>query len=358
MGILDRFRGSWSLVGVTRPWAVGESIYAHLRRHTDAAGKLSELGTALPDEPLQQPGRLNWAPGALDGVFGHHLPQGENGARVEPLSQALERLLEHASAANFAELYELLTQGSSPGVLDALTDSLRAHPKIKPERVHALALVLCLEAPRREAVKLGLALLGMVDADDTELVSTLGAHEELTLFSAVALLNQNRPHAERALWALAKRVEGWGRIQIVERLRETRDPEILDWLLREGFRNSVLDQYLAYTCAVTGQLHLALAADELDEPLLRGASGILHALAVGGPAEDLSDYPHANEAVTAFLEHVKRRPLDLELLTTLDALSQRAELSDALRQSINALRLSPAARSLADAAPSSAGHLH
>lgn len=346
MGILDRFRSKGSLAAVERPWAEGSSIYEHLRRHLDAAGRLTEAGRRLPDESLQEPSKASWAAGALDGVFGHHLPRGENAERVEQLSQALGRLLEKASAASFREVYALTTQDSSLAVLDAVTDALRALPRVKPERVHALAVLLIKEAPRREAVKLGLTLIGIVDADDTELISTLGAHDEFTLFCAVALVNQNRPRVERALWAMAQRVEGWGRIQVVERLHGTRDPEIAGWLLREGFRNSVMDQYLAHTCATAGELHLALAATQLDEPLLRGAAGILRALAMGGPAQDLSDYAHADEAVAAFLEHVQRRPLELELLATLDALSERVELAASLRERVDSLRLTSNARDL------------
>lgn len=338
VGFLDRLRGGWSLDGVERPWDAGGSIFEHLRRHTLPDGKLDEAGAALPDEAQAEPSRLRWAAGALDGVLGHHTNRSTDNERVAELARALAALLARANAANLRELYRLATRDALLGIVDRLTDKLREAQDIKPERVHALGLTLAKEAPHREAVKLGLALIGSIEADDTELILALGAHDEFTLFAAVALVNQNRGHAERALFGLARRVDGWGRIQVVERMAATGEPEIQGWLLREGFRNSVMDEYLAYTAAMAGELHVALAAPTIDDALLRGASGILRALAHGGPAQDLADYPHAAAAVSAFLEHLAQRPLDLELLATLDALSGRKELPSALRERLDIAR--------------------
>lgn len=332
VGFFDRLRGRWSLAGVARPWGEAGSILEHLQRHTTPSGTLDDQGLTLPDEAALEGNRLRWAAGALDGVFGHHVNRSTDNDRVAELAEALVALLARASAENLSELYRLATRDALLGIVDRLTDRLREVNDIRPERVHELGGVLAREAPHREAVKLGLALIGSIEADDTELILALGVHDEFTLFAAVALVNQHREHAERALFGLAQRVDGWGRIQVVERMSATREPDIQGWLLREGFRNSVMDEYLAYTCAMAGELHVALAATEVDEPLLRGASGILRALARGGPAQDLADYPHAEAAVAAFVGHAERHGLDLDLLTTFDALRDRTELSAELRE--------------------------
>ena len=218
-----------------------------------------------------------------------------------------------------------------------MLDSVTVNPKVQPQRAHALGVVLAREAPHREAVKLGLALLGTVQgSDDVELLLQLGTHEEFTLFAAVAL--ENRDDGERALFRLAQRVHGWGRIQVVERLAQTQDQEIQDWMLREGFRNSVMEEYLAYTCAVTGGLHVALSAPAIDSPLLRGAAGLLTALARGGPGRDLADYPHVEATVGAFLRHLEARPLDVELLAALDSLALRDEVPWPMKERLDRLR--------------------
>jgi hypothetical protein len=170
-------------------------------------------------------------------------------------------------------------------------------------------------------VKLGLTLLGLVQGtDDGEVLATLGAPDELALFAIVATLT--RPDlGERDLWTIAQRARGWGRVQAVERLAGTADPEIQSWMLREGFRNEVMDEYHAYTCAVTGRLHAALAVESVDDALLAGAAGILAALVHGGPAEDLRDYEHGPAVSERFLALLEARgEVELEALPAVVAL--------------------------------------
>jgi hypothetical protein len=64
----------------------------------------------------------------------------------------------------------------------------------------------------------------------------------------------------------------------VERLRETTDPDIRSWILREGYRNSIMHEYLAYIAATTGGLLEALRAETVDRRLLTAAGQILQAL--------------------------------------------------------------------------------
>jgi hypothetical protein len=203
-------------------------------------------------------------------------------------------------------------------------------------------VVLAREAADREAVKLGLAMLGTVRGpDDRELLTALGVHDEFTLFSVVALANQAED-PELAVWNLAKRVDGWGRIHAVERLAKARRQEVRAWLLREGFRNAVMNEYLAYTCAMAGELHVALRVEPADAALLHGAAGIFVALCNGGPAQDMSDYPHADAAVEAWLDQVERGPADLDRIEALDALEKRPEIAAALKTRIASCRSSPA----------------
>ena len=348
VGIFDRFR-RWTLSGVERPWGNEPSIYRAVQRSIDpATGMLRTGSTELPDSPEPDPNAVAWAPGALDGVLGHHAPGEDEEVRARQLHASLERLLAAPSPAHFRKFYELSSDVTSLGALDRLTDLVRSDGSLSPERVHALGSLLAREAPRRGAVKFGLALLGtIVGAEDDQLLLELGAHEEFTLFAAVALLNQGR--GDEVLYALARRVDGWGRIQVVERLATTKNPEIQGWLLREGFRNTVMDEYLAHTCAVAGALHIALQAPQVDRPLLRGAAGILTALANGGPAEDLADYEHAELAITGFVEQLERNPLDLELLSALDALTARDEVSPELKRRLATLRDGPSVAGLIEA---------
>jgi hypothetical protein len=133
------------------------------------------------------------------------------------------------------------------------------------------------------------------------------------------------------LWELARHVEGWGRIQVIERLAGAADPEIAAWLLREGYRNSVLYEYTALTCAAAGDLVGALRCPEPDEELLLGAGEILAALLRGrkGPAEGIGEYAEGAEAAELYLAHLRRRPcLGLEHLLAANAIRRFVDEED------------------------------
>ena len=104
---------------------------------------------------------------------------------------------------------------------------------------------------------------------------------------------------------MAKNVNGWGRIHIVERLSDTESPEIKNWLLREGYKNWVMYEYLAYTCATAGDLLAALSEDAVDRELLTSAGELMTALINGGPAQDINDYEDGALATEMFLGHLE-----------------------------------------------------
>lgn len=250
-------------------------------------GPWPDEGNPLPDEPEHDDG-LRFAPGALDGILSHHLARNRldsasglvvllaeaaNGELVPAIVPGLERCLEDVNVAEMSdELSGLLEQRD-----------------ISDDRVRELARLFVEGETLRESVKIGLLLLSLSGDDrDRELLLLMGALEELTLFAVLALW-RTQPDPHRAVFDLARRVRGWGRVQAVERLADSRDPEIKSWLLRDGFRNDVMDEYLALTAAVTDGLRDALSAAVVDDDLLDGAGGILTALvAEYGPGDTAS----------------------------------------------------------------------
>ncbi|MEV0766289.1 hypothetical protein [Nocardia sp. NPDC050435] len=201
-----------------------------------------------------------------------------------------------------ARLLTVFADLTAVRVADDLVLELRSRP-VPRDKLRAAARFVAEQATRREVAKLGIVLLGISgDERDTELLQLLGGLEEFTLFAVVALL-EIHPEPQRAVFELARRVDGWGRIHAVERLRACTDPEIKAWLLREGFRNGVLDEYLAYLAATTGGLYEALHADDVDETLLNGATGILLALAnLRGPTADMRSYDDAVPVMHRYAE--------------------------------------------------------
>jgi hypothetical protein len=301
--------------------AKGPSIYEFVRSHLDAAGRLDE-SLDLPDEDEGASETIRWAPGALDGSYGHH--SGSAGLATDRASQVADLVTRACARPSKRRLRSLYAAVADHSPLDYIEPMIERLTEIQPdiERAWSLGHWLATTAPDRGPVKVGLAILGVTGVDDAlDVIRTLGAHEEFTLYSAVALqLGLRNPDSE--LWALAASVHGWGRIECVERLRDTTDAEIRSWILREGFRNSIDYEYLAYIAADTGGLLEALRAPDVDRGLLTAAGEILEALLAGGPAEDIDSYRSGADAVEAYLGLMHARAETLGDFHALTALSR------------------------------------
>jgi len=306
----------WSLESLTPPWGDTSSIYEHIRLHgTDP----------LPDEArLEEKTKLKWTGGAWDGVLGHHWRGTDEPQRVAEILLALRSLLERADGRTLGALYGLVVQESIlPSIDPVLKELEESLSSLHRRHLLELGRYLATRAGHREAVKFGIAVVGIVGrSEDLETLTIIGRNEEFTLYVATAIA-RIAPEPEQALWALAKTVRNWGRIQTVERLKETQNPEIQAWMLREGFRNGVMDEYLACICARAGKLHDALKPQIVDDALLDGAADIIHALIRGGPAEDIDDYAHAVDGCESYVNHVWSCPaLGLKHFLTVAALRQ------------------------------------
>ena len=324
---------TWSLEGIAPPWSDRPSLYQHILAHIRPGEPgLAAGGEELPDQELvEEVQKVRWAPGALDGVFGHHTEGGEPEETAEEVLEALRAFTRKASGERAAALYHLLAGGTAIEYVDHLLSAVLADDRLLLDRVRAVARWIATGAPDREAVKIAIALLGLFrDGLDRDLLLALGRHEELTLYTAVALGNSGEQPA-RILWELARNVNGWGRIQAVERLAGAADPEVAAWLLREGYRNSILYEYTALTCASAGNLIGVLRDPDPDEALLVGAGEILTTLIRGreGPAEGIGEYPEGAEAAELYLGHLRRRPcLGIEHLLAADAIRKFLDEED------------------------------
>jgi len=289
------------------PWDRRPSIYEHLKAHVRSGQKgLAEGGQTLPDEAqIAAKSTVRWAAGAMDGVSTHHM----GGKNTDEASQLLKLVRTYSTSPtvrNKAKVYEFLVENHVVSAIDPFLEALREEAAVNHERVYDLARSFATESPAREPVKFGIALLGLFGQEqDIDILRTIGRHEEFTLFCAVALGNSCED-GESELWELAKHVDGWGRIHLVERLSKTENPDIKDWLIREGYKNSIMFEYLAYPCAVGGSLLEAMETDEIDDDLLLSAAEIIKALIVGGPAENMDDYEDGAVVTHLFLNQMEK----------------------------------------------------
>jgi hypothetical protein len=284
------------------------SIYEHLRGHPPVDGsRLSPDAETLPDQDDLRDGVL-WAPGAKDGVLTHHWAGSADTGEADRLYDAIVVAVKSRRA--YDALCEAASEVSIVSLAGEIQQRLRSS-ELDQEAVYRLGHRLAVTSRHREPVKLGISILALFTADHHhDELMTLGRHDEFTLFAAVALDNRDTD-AEPDLWELARQVTGWGRIHLVERLADSPKPEIRDWILREGFRNDVMDGYLAAIAADVGDLAERLDG-EPDDELLYAAGDILSALCSGiGPTGGMDDYADGRRATRFFLQHMHTRALDL-----------------------------------------------
>jgi hypothetical protein len=285
------------------PWDQRPSILEFVRSHI-SAGKpgLTDDGYTLPDEErIAQGSKIRWAAEAMDGVTTHHMGTGENEATILKTVALVLAFSRQPTARNKAAVYQHIIAEHVISIIDPVLEALVKESGISHDRLYELARSFATEAPDREPVKFGIALLGLFrQPADEELFQTFGRHEEFTLFCAVAITNAS-DDTDEALWTLARNVTGWGRIHVVERLARTTNPAVKRWLLREGYRNSVMYEYLAATCARAGGLLAALSEDRVDRELLTAGGEIIQALIAGGPAEGIDDDEDARPVIETYL---------------------------------------------------------
>ena len=289
------------------PWDQHPTVFGHIKAHVvDGKHGLTEGGDTLPDEERIATGSgIRWAAGAMDGVMSHHLGGGDHDEQVRKAVTLIIAYCQSPTATTKADLYQHVVEGNTLPLIDPIIEALVATNDLNHERLYEVAYSFVTEATDREPVKFGIAILGLFqNPANAALFQTIGRHEEFTLFAAVALARIS-DDPEQALWMLAQNVNGWGRIHVVERLSETENPEIRNWLLREGYKNWVMYEYLAYTCATGGGLLSALSEDAIDRELLTSAGELLSALINGGPAQDINGYDDGALATELFLGHLE-----------------------------------------------------
>jgi hypothetical protein len=301
------------------PWLSTPSIWLHVRKHIDpTTGKLKPEGEKLPDDERRTADiKMRWAAGALDGVFGHHTGANHDPAQAKKISSLVMKIgRSKQSDQAKINLYKLLLRDDLLTYIDLVVNEV-LHAKIESQpRLQDFITFLLHEAPDRGPVKFAIAMSGIIQNEgEVETIAILGRHEEFTLYAAVALSNIMKD-PELQLWKMAQTVSGWGRIHLVERLAKTQKHQIKEWLLREGYKNNIMYEYLAFPCAVGGGLRLAMETPEIDADLLKSAGEIIEALINGGPAEDIEDYDDAPAVLSHYLRHLKQHANRLEHFTT------------------------------------------
>ncbi len=297
---------------VAYEWRTDDSIFKFLLRNIDTNGSLNDAAQNLPDEKRDDDSKLRFAPGLMDALFGSNTSD-DSAKRIGELTKLLVKVARYGDKKAGGDFYNSIVSNEGViGIIDGFSKSVASQALPVQPYLFSFSKDLALKTSHRNSVKFGIALIGLCQNKSViNELKVLGLHDEFTVFVTVALsyLSDN---LAQDLWQLAQKVDGWGKIQIVDRLAkmELSDAQ-RDWLIRRGYQNSIMNEYLAFTCALNGNLHDKLQSESIDMELFKSSEEIVEALISGGPAEDISAYIYASDLVENFIRHAKTWAADL-----------------------------------------------
>lgn len=270
------------------------------------------VNETLPDESYYflEDDDIRFAPGAADQLIDDTYGFSSD---AKSLLKLLLKQLNIPNHKTRRAIYEKVRDKEFAEYVGIFRELLKQEEGIDREALHNEALWFIHHSSHRYAMQFGIMILGFSNCEeDLTLLHTIGLHEEFTLYVADAFLQGTKnPHEN--LYLLAKEVNGWGKIACVERL-EPITAEIKAWLLTNGCENSIMNHYLAYNCAMKGELDVALAQPTISESLYNGAGQIIEGLIEEGPSYTIDEYPHAREVLNSYIQHAKKHATTLKKL--------------------------------------------
>ncbi|PKB42505.1 hypothetical protein AX016_0672 [Cellulophaga sp. RHA19] len=308
-------------------WETEQSILQHLKRNINEDGSLKESAETLPDEKKSDD-EIKFAPGLMDAMFGADESE-ESKSRIKKLSNLISKIAKNGDNQSKSDFYREITENESViGIIDEFLQKLVQSSLPVEPYLFNYANNLASKTNNRNAVKFGIAILGLCqNKKPINNIKILGLHDEFTVFSTIALSNLS-DNLVNDLWELAKQVDGWGKIQLVDRLSEMElNSEIKDWIVLEGYKNNIMYEYLALTCAKNGMLNEKLTVESIDNNLYSSASNIIIALIDEGPAVGMSGYDDSCETIENFIRHSKTRNLNISNYITLHRIKEYLEES-------------------------------
>lgn len=184
-----------------------------------------------------------YADGAEDGIKLYHTYFPGMAAEAFPI---LDDMLHAVSVADYGSGMDILMRFAEKNfaidVAREFQEYIFKQDWLEFDRLFEFA-VLCLLSHDRNVVKYGLVMT--VPFSDSfeevkEIIRTLGLCNEFTIFTIFNMLNWSSSNDE--IFALAKKVYGWGRIHAVNVLKPENE-EIERWLLEEGEDNDIGPEY-------------------------------------------------------------------------------------------------------------------
>ena len=308
------------------------SIFYRMEQCVKAQGELPE--DFILENKEYKESELRYAPGALEGICGHHLGKGGDAEEICALiKEYLEMdpkealiLFESKEAKDF----QIATIRKE--LLESIYENRQEYDAGK---LKLMAATFISYGYKVVSVKLGLILLTLFDLSDNEgakrILKVLAYSEEFTDYVIWNTAGWKEEEKQDFYFELAKKLKGWGKINVVEMMKAD-TAEKKEWLLCHGCKNTVLYAYLGYECAMKCDLYERLKAGNFSSEEFAGASDIIAGLLDEGPCQGMSVMEEPVELALLYLEECKKHNWDAEqvaLITDLASYFKNSKIEDA-----------------------------
>lgn len=293
-----------------------KSCYEQIMESIMPDGKLS--GSFHLDDGKKE-GELRFVGGCLDNIMTHHAANSGD-ADMKPLYKAVNDYCGGNSdnCGAMKAIEDCFEERSALSVIDAFQKwVIEEFDKSKLSGYVELARVLLTKSASFEAVKLGLGMIEILngtEADFGDIVKTLALADEFTRMAAFVISRWE--DGEDIIFELCKKVEGWGRVNLVEEFLTPDTDEKLEWLITDGCRNGVLPDYTALCCVEKTGLDKIVKERELLDKELDGTGVIISGLLSEGPCAGISAMENRDEFLGDILRQYSGRLTKAERVLT------------------------------------------
>ena len=290
-----------------------DPIFQYIDKNIQRNGKLKE-NFNLDDYKTKDSRLFDFNDGAEDGIMLYHLDLEPDNTFVEKIIKKINKLKENNISKVYNEIEKLYNPHKEKPIktlpnIDAILDNIRENEEnLKTDIILKLAITIIMNTYNIETMKLGIALFGLTDISDikaiVEVIEKLALCDEFTLYAVHAILLWD--NANEVIFMLAKKVDGWGKIHLVNKL-EVKNENIKEWLITDGCYNKVDFSYLARPIADKINLIEVLHRDNLNKKQLKGINNIMEGLLEeDSPIIGMKKEKNTTEIFESYLEQFKK----------------------------------------------------
>ncbi len=235
-------------------------------------------------------------------------------------------------------IYMFIIQHRTLGYIDDFLEALMNEAENNTTLLHFCintARQFLLSGVHREAIKFGIAVLGVCRLDEKEIsmLMQFGLADEFARFVAVALARNEK---NEEVFYLAQRTKGWGRIAYVDYVK-INDEKKREWILLEGYKCEIGIDHIVLECLEKGDL-LGLIQERGFEEKIYIATGEMLQSFCGLSKVHFEDYLHSKELVALFIKESKNQKMNIErfaiICALIDPIKEELEYDESERQKL------------------------